>query len=707
MSVQVIGDLLNFSPQANTLVTGATFITSNAIGIGTYSPLQSFHLQGNAYTSGSIGIGSIQPMQALDVVGTALVSTNLGIGTKTPLQVLHLQGALYTSRNVGIGSTQPIASLDVSGTIRGTNLTIANAVTTSNLTVLGTQTIINTYTTYSSNLVIDNQIGTGPALLVLQKGVGSQYPVADFYDRDISTTVPALRIADGANVGIGTATPLQLLHVQGTTYASGSIGIGSTQPIQSLDVVGSALVSTNVGIGTKIALAPLHVQGNAIITGSSIGLGTTNPVLPIHVQGLTYHSTSVGIGTTLARSILHADITGTSGQYATLLSLINRGGSTGTGAGIDFSTYSITNAQNPSARLYAFDSGGYTNDFVFATKTSGAIGNALVDRTRISSFGSIGIGTTNPLGELHITTAAPTIFLDGGTAGTSIKTNDNSAIRLASSSSFKPHILIVGFTTSTLPGRINFRYSSFVTFDRVDGVSAISEKVRIDVNGNLGIGTASPLQPLHVQGNANITGTMSITGQISSTVATGTAPLSVASTTLVTNLNAGLLNSQNGAYYLDNTNITNRTHICRISTGFTNATNSVTQFTGYIMSTNMLTYFTLEIIWSQSATTPTSQIQVAAAVGAPTYYTSKVYTYYGADLVYEAGLAAFGTNTNLLGTTPGAGTVYRSNLFGMMANASGATTTIGLRAKSGATTSTLTISRWCLNVYRDIGQTSL
>jgi len=706
MSVQVIGDLLNFSPQANTLVTGASFITSNPIGIGTYSPLQSFHLQGNAYTSGSIGIGSIQPMQALDVVGTALVSTNLGIGTKTPLQVLHLQGALYTSGNIGMGSTQPIASLDVSGTIRGTNLTIANAVTTSNITILGTQTIINTYATYTSNLVIDNQQGLGPALLVLQKGSGTQYPVADFYDRDVSTTVPALRIADGANVGIGTATSIQSLHIQGNAYASGSIGIGSTRPVQALDVVGTVLLSTSIGIGTKNAIQPLHVQGN-VITTSSVGLGTTLPLQPIHFQGLTYHSTSVGIGTTTIRSILHADFLGTLGQYATLLTLVNRAGSAGAGVGIDFSTASITNSQDPSARLSVINNGIFSGDFIFSTKTSGAIGNTLAERVRITSLGSIGIGTTNPQEELHITSASPTIYLDGGPTGTSIPMNDTAFMRIGTNSSSKPHILIAGLNYTSLPGRINIRYNNYVTFDQVDGVSTTTEQVRIDVNGNVGIGTASPLQPLHVQGNANIFGTMSIAGQISSTVATGTAPLSVASTTLVTNLNAGLLNSQNAAYYLDYTNLTNRTILSQISyTAVTNASATTSSvIINYTMPINMTTFFTLDIIWSQSATTPTSQWSIANSVGTASSISARSHTTYGADLVYENFQTSFGVLKNLLGTTPGAGTAYRTNILGWAQNSSGATTTIEFRFRSGATTTTTTITRIALNVYRDVGDT--
>ena len=61
---------------------------------------------------------------------------------------------------------------------------------------------------------------------------------------------------------------------------------------------------------------------------------------------------------------------------------------------------------------------------------------------------------------------------------------------------------------------------------------------------------------MYVQGVTALDSTLSAT-QFTSTIATGTAPLVVSSTTLVTNLNADQLDSQEGTYYLDYTNFTN------------------------------------------------------------------------------------------------------------------------------------------------------
>lgn len=69
--------------------------------------------------------------------------------------------------------------------------------------------------------------------------------------------------------------------------------------------------------------------------------------------------------------------------------------------------------------------------------------------------------------------------------------------------------------------------------------------------GNVRIGsTTAPSATL------DVTGTVAASGQITSTVSTGSAPLVIASTTKVTNLNADLLDDQTGSYYLDGANFT-------------------------------------------------------------------------------------------------------------------------------------------------------
>lgn len=92
------------------------------------------------------------------------------------------------------------------------------------------------------------------------------------------------------------------------------------------------------------------------------------------------------------------------------------------------------------------------------------------------------------------------------------------------------------------------------------GVLLVSEALRVT-------GTTILSSALSVAGPANFDSTVNATGAIASastvqgtrlisTIATGTAPLTVASTTVVTNLNADLLDGQTGTYYTDPTNLT-------------------------------------------------------------------------------------------------------------------------------------------------------
>jgi hypothetical protein len=150
-----------------------------------------------------------------------------------------------------------------------------------------------------------NLSGTGPALRVAQTGVGAGYPVADFYDNDVSTTVPALRIADGGNVGIGTDTPLQKLHVQGNLLVSDTIQGSMLRPQKTLAPSTAAWPATVNSADSKILFydnTGVNWSGLGVASDGRLWIrtGTTSENLFV----LTNNG-SVGIGTTLAFEKLH------------------------------------------------------------------------------------------------------------------------------------------------------------------------------------------------------------------------------------------------------------------------------------------------------------------------------------------------------------------------------------------------------------------
>jgi hypothetical protein len=235
-------------------------------------------------------------------------SCNIGIGTTIPRTNLDIIGNSYVSQNIGIGTTiigpyglNIIGNVSSSATVTATNYiaesaTLSGTLITSNLTILGSNTVINTYTQQSSNFSICNITGTGPALSVLQKGAGSSYPIADFYDIDISTTVPSLRIADAGNIGIGTTIPVMALHVQGSIFSSANIGIGTIIPRQVLDIIGDIITTGNIGIGITLPSARLQVgAGTTTIAPVQFTSGTnltTASAGAIEYDGVKFYGTT-------------------------------------------------------------------------------------------------------------------------------------------------------------------------------------------------------------------------------------------------------------------------------------------------------------------------------------------------------------------------------------------------------------------------------
>lgn len=113
---------------------GIGFFTSGArrmvidslgrIGLGTSTPIQRLHVEGNAYLSGNIGVGVSNPLYDLHVGGSARIGSYLGINADpTSLYRLLVNGdAHFENSNVGINvAPSSTYSLYASGSVRFTD----------------------------------------------------------------------------------------------------------------------------------------------------------------------------------------------------------------------------------------------------------------------------------------------------------------------------------------------------------------------------------------------------------------------------------------------------------------------------------------------------------------------------------------------------------------------------------------------------------
>ncbi|MBI2101375.1 hypothetical protein HYT53_02085, partial [Candidatus Woesearchaeota archaeon] len=285
----------NFSVDGNTLFVDAT---GDRVGIGTTSPLDRLHINGDILVNDTSndarlrlfgsGSGKEWVVGAGGSGGSAngdLYIQHAGIVTAITIQ--------NTSGNVGIGITSPTEKLQVHG-----NIHIRHE---------GDQILRFTEANKAARWAIG----------VPATGSGAQTG-ADLVFRGngaINLTAPEgteyMRITSAGKIGIGTTAPAEKLQVNGnlvvnaTLYGDSSIG--------RLDLLGDLGASSglsvkddgNVGIGTTTPVKKFEVVGNATITGELNISGTDNNNMDLSVFDTTFNSQlEISYGTTGRNAML-------------------------------------------------------------------------------------------------------------------------------------------------------------------------------------------------------------------------------------------------------------------------------------------------------------------------------------------------------------------------------------------------------------------
>ena len=186
---------------------------------------------------------------------------NVGIGTRTPEFTLHIIGNLKVTEEI-IGK-----SLQIDNDIQSNDLKIRrNAIILGKLGI-GVQNPIENFELTGNAKISGNLTAAAVTFQTLNANSGVFN----------SLTVNQTSILNGL-VGIGTATPLEKLHVAGNIKVDNSLFSNTIQTNQfnsgfgtfseKLTVSKDALISGKVGIGVAAPSESLDIAGNAKLSGS-------------------------------------------------------------------------------------------------------------------------------------------------------------------------------------------------------------------------------------------------------------------------------------------------------------------------------------------------------------------------------------------------------------------------------------------------------
>jgi len=536
-SLEVVGT----ATLGSTVVNGGTLATSPAgstlvgfnYNVNVGSNISQLNLVETRFVTGADWLSASTKIQKrVDAVNLAYIEFNpsgatngmaFGVGFATQTEAMRI----LSNGNIGIGITNPVSRLDVNGTISISGYPLADRFAVYNRLwnpelpsiYLGDSSDPSNYYDNTTHIFRARGAGAERMRITSAGNVGIGTVVASRRIHAYTATGPVMRLeSSGSNASIEFAPSLAgnglynwlvgaqqnisnafeitpSTAVNGTTFSNpallitsaGNVGIGTTVPTGVLTVHSNGTqlrLQTASGPGSYFAtISSIYDSSHPFTIAVANNSASTTEFFGIYADGggannrSVFPNGNVGIGTTSPSGKLDVDVGAGGFAYFRSTSYSNiviNGTSASAAVGGSQVFFQTTSNRNWIV--------GQRTDTVYSSANSFFIRDESASATRltIDANGNVGIGTTNPVNKLDVIGGNNTRI----NLGNINDVNRGGKLEIISGSD-----TVKRFYVGTNSSVYNLSF----------GIDSI-EKAIIDLNGNFGIGTASPTTLLSVGG---------------------------------------------------------------------------------------------------------------------------------------------------------------------------------------------------------------
>ena len=441
--------------------------------------------------------------------------------------------------NVGIGKLSPTKKLEVEGDISASTTIYANTFDGKDVTTTLADKVIDRLT--AGKIVNDRLANSTITIAGSSTALGTSISANTIAGQIGNDQISGDQI-NGGTIDSTTITHLSSSNITASANisASGDILSDGTGSFKYIEVVGDISASGTITADNFVSTGAddiidfgdsLSITGNISASGDISGSGTGSfghLIVKTDSAGSSGSSLSVAVGGAANNTLTIKDVDTKIGHpnISSTGTLFLQGGGGATQIGGDLL---------PTATRDGDDLGSLTREFSKLYVVSSSVSRSLVNENlevgQTGSFGRIGIGTSNPIAPLNIAHASNTSGTTTGTtllslthyvgSGSAAEEEADSSGDLRAQKTFIDFNLKDGNSNSTPQVRVGAEVGiddmnasnlgeegagAFVVYTNSgsstnNDTTYLLERMRVNHIGNVGIGTSSPTETLHVEGS--------------------------------------------------------------------------------------------------------------------------------------------------------------------------------------------------------------